>query len=70
MTLVVLGTWLLGIAALPPGAEARQKTRKTKSPKTTDSRGKPVPVPKRVSKKSDKVGPLAVFTDIEDGWRR
>ena len=70
MSLVVLGAWLLGVAALPPGAEARQKTRKTKSPKTTDSRGKSVPVPKPASKKSDKVGPLAVFADIEDGWRR
>ena len=69
MILLVLGIWVLGFAVLPPVAEARQKTRKTKAPKRTDSEGKPVAVPKRVSQKSDKVGPLAVFADIENGWR-
>ncbi|MFQ5511243.1 MAG: DUF4783 domain-containing protein [Candidatus Krumholzibacteriia bacterium] len=54
--------------ALEPAAQA--KTKKGKTGKTVKSAEETPAIPKSVSKKADELGPLAVFADIEQGWRK
>jgi hypothetical protein len=67
--LAVFG-WVGVVAAHPLTPDAQGKTKKTRAPKTTEKSGKTAVDRNSLSKKADKLGPLAVFADIEEGWRK
>ncbi len=70
IALLAVCGWVLVVVAHPLARDAQEKTKKTRSPKTTEKSGEPAVDRHSVSKKADVLGPLAVFADIEQGWRK
>lgn len=67
LALLLLTLSVRQVASLPPPtpqAESRKAPKNKESKKTADA-----DAPAKASEKEDKLGPIGVFADIEEGWK-